>query len=189
MIVFPNKEKEMKRHPSSLEVVVLIVGFTLAAGLAWAGPQLKDLTVSACATLNCSSETYEGSYNQDSDSASDPLVLQLYGSPNECLRFEVTSEEEDLELVVISPSGTVRRNDDCNFPAVLCPRCPCVKFVADVKGWYTLQASQFQGQGLNLSRFTLRYGRYTPATNPNCTNPEAPLAASELESAKSEASQ
>ena len=94
--------------------------------------------------------------------------MQLYAGVGECLRLFVSSTAFDSELTVISPNGSVYRDDDSGGslrPLVQIANAPS-------QGWYTVQVAHFNGQPINAN-FTLLYGRYT-AGNANCAIPTQP---------------
>jgi hypothetical protein len=92
-----------------------------------------------------------------------PFVIQIQGVAGQCLRFETTEQDTNLEMVVVAPNGNTYRDDDGGAGSL-----SLVKIVpAPNTGFYTVQISRFDGVAVNAA-FTLRVGMY-PATNPNCS--------------------
>src|SRR4051794_4361638 len=101
-----------------------------------------------------------------------PWEIQVGANVGQCLRLETTSVDPsstDLEMVVVSPSGQVYRNDDLATGN----RLSLVKVSPAERGWYTVQVSTFDGRPVTAN-FTLRYGSYSGG-NPNCQTPTQPL--------------
>lgn len=137
-----------------------IVSTLLATSAAWAGPQF-EAQLSACSGINCAGTTMRGVHQKD-----EPFVIQIFGKEGECLRLDVSSQTQDMAMVVISPSvwdGAI--SDDRDFdggdtrPLLVFDPLPWT-------GWYTVIVSHFDHVPL-LGRFTLEYGRY-PTGNANC---------------------
>lgn len=156
----------IKRGWYSLHVLAL--GFFLGgASPAWANIQLFD-PLSTTTGINSNSQLFQGVYERNSNNTqSIPFTIQVYSAGGECLRLDVTSQPSDLEMVVVSPNGTVWRNDD--FNGLL----PVVRALTTVNGWYTVHISHFSGS-TGAGVFVLRYGRYNSG-NPNCSNPTPAL--------------
>jgi hypothetical protein len=145
-----------------------------AAGGPVAASEINDPTVGSCTTNNCSSIEATGQVFRstlNSAQRAKPFVVQLFAGPNECFRVETVFQAQDLELTVVTPSGTVFRDDDSS---PLCSVCSLVKFVtpSNQRGWYTVHVSHFGGAPVD-AEFRLLYGRYTSG-NPNCANPTQP---------------
>jgi hypothetical protein len=100
----------------------------------------------------------------------EPLVLQLVAAANECLRVQADFQQADMEMVLISPTGRIWDDDNAGGDIE-----PLIK-VAPVPatGWYTLHINNASGAAANQA-VEVSYGRYTPATNPNCARPTPPL--------------
>ncbi len=128
-----------------------------------------------CTGINCSSQYIYGTYHSDAAGDRDPFILQVFTSGGECVRLDVIQQTRDLEIVLISPTGRIWRNDDRSSTN----RRPLIKAITDVNGWYTLQVSHFNGADL-IADFTLRYGRYA-SDNPNCSSATPPLITSEID--------
>lgn len=144
------------------------------AGAATAS-EIFDPNRSGCTGVNCSSVTLSGTYFNHVNASAKPWVIQAYGETGECLRFQILSEDRDLEMVVTTPNGTVYRNDDGLVGS--CTNCPLVKVgSASNNGWNTVQIAHFAGLPTEAN-FALAYGRY-PAGNPNCSTATPPTAAS-----------
>jgi hypothetical protein len=166
------KEDGMKRYAfSRLFLTILILVFSLVAPkIVWAGPLVFDPSVSNCTGINCSSTTYNGSTILDQFNSANPFILQVFApDANLCLRIAVSAQTGNTEIVLVSPTGQVWRNDNRGAGDTR----PLVKAITDVAGWYTLQVSHSAGSG--DVDFTLNYGVYTPGTNPNCSSPTTPF--------------
>jgi hypothetical protein len=85
-----------------------------------------------------------------------------------CVRLETTGSGADLEIVAVSPSGQVYRDDDGGAGNEA-----LVKIAPAERGWYTVQVSTFNGAAVSTN-FTLLYGRYGTASNVNCADPTPP---------------
>ena len=97
--------------------------------------------------------------------------MQVFGAAGECLRLDVASQDIDLEVLVLSPDGTLWWNDD-RIPGV--DRKPLVKISnTPRRGWYTVHISHYDGLP-RYSNFVLNYGRYS-AANLNCASPTPPI--------------
>ena len=101
-----------------------------------------------------------------------PWNVTVFAGAGECLRLDVRGGDatQDLELVVVSPEGTVYTNDnrvpnDPN-PAVRIARAPS-------GGWYTVRVANANGLAI-AGRFMLFYGRYVGG-NANCAGGTLPL--------------
>jgi hypothetical protein len=134
-----------------------------------AGSLIWDETVSSCTGINCSSLRLPGTVSVSTPSP-EPWVLSLFAAAGECLRLDVVTQDNDLEMVVAAPDGTVFVNDDRTGidrrPLVAVPSAP-------VRGWYTVQIARFDGDDV-VANFALAYGRYS-ARNANCSPPTPPL--------------
>jgi len=135
-----------------------------------------------CTGINCSSQSIHGTYHSDALSDRDPFILQIYSFGDECVRLDVTSAidtvtglPQDLEMVLISPTGRIWRNDDRSASNSR----PLIRAITDINGWYTLQVSHSTGADV-IADFTLRYGRYNSG-NPNCSPVTPPLITSEIQ--------
>lgn len=132
----------------------------------WAGAGVTD-TPDSCTGINCGSQSINATYTQNQFGQSLPFTTQVFVPGGFCVRLEVTSQGSggDLEMVLVSPNGTVWRDDDSagnNRPLIKVNAAP-------VFGWYNLQVSHFAGTGATTN-FILRYGLYTSG-NPNCSSP------------------
>jgi hypothetical protein len=150
-------------------LICLLIALFLIPVTAFAGSLVFDPfdPFNDCTGINCASTIINGTYHADAAGDADPFILQVYSGGNECVRLDVIAATRDLEMVLISPTGTIWRNNDRNASN---PR-PLIKAITDVNGWYTLQVSQFNGANVTAD-FTLKYGRHNPG-NPNCS-PETP---------------
>ena len=151
-----------------------LAALVVASGAAASASEINDPTVGSCTTNNCSSIEVIGQVFRSTVNGvvrAKPFVVQAFGGPNECLRFETNYQAQDLELTVVTPDGTVYRDDDGSS---LCAVCSLVKLVTPPtqRGWYTVHVSHYGGAPVD-AEFRLFYGRYT-AANPNCSNSTAP---------------
>lgn len=146
------------------------------AATASAGPMF-DTSTSSCTTDNCSSVSVGGSLLAFGSSFASPWVGQIFAFDNQCLRLDVTSASNDLEIVAVQPNGRVFRDDDSGVG-----NRPLVKINGTKPGWYTVQVSTFNGEPVDAD-FTLAFGLYN-VNNPNCANPTSPTAAA-VDAAKS----
>ena len=135
----------MKRYTSILKQSFLALsslGLFLAPNNAWAGSSLiYDSTTSDCTTTNCNAVVLNGVLNRNNFNQAEPFSIPLYSNGNECMRIDVTRQMQDLEAVLVSPSGTVWRDDDGSGN-----QRTLIKANTDVAGWYTLQISYYNGQ-------------------------------------------
>jgi hypothetical protein len=132
---------------------------------------------STCTTANCSAQTLQGQTLASTFGAS-PFTTEVYSAAGQCLRLDVTAQQTDLAMVVVSPSfSAVYRNDDTTglMPEIRIDPTPYA-------GWYTVHLNHFAGSAVNAA-FTLRYGLY-PTGNPNCTSPTPPASGISAESSK-----
>lgn len=167
----------MKKHILAAMIVSSGMGL-MAAAPAQAGATLW-VPPSACTGINCASNVLNSNITSSSSlNGMEPFVVQLMGAPGDCTRLDLVSQNTDLELTVISPNGTVWRNDDRTAgdlrPLIVIP-------AGNVAGWYTVQISRYNGvaptPGAHYDGM-LQYGRYNGAGNPNCANPTPPAAVS-----------
>jgi hypothetical protein len=145
----------------------------LFAATASATP-IYDPSISTCTDRNCSSVELGGTVPGFLASGM-PWVIQVFATERECLRLEITSQEADLEMRVVSPDGSKTWvNDDSTLAP--CPLCPLVTVnPTRHNGWYTVHIGEFGGGAVQAS-FTFAYGRYN-RNNPNCTTHIAPAVA------------
>jgi hypothetical protein len=136
-----------------------------ASQAAWAGSQLES-TRSTCAPINCAGMTLRGIHQ-----VNEPFVIQVFAREGECLRLDVSTQTEDLAMLIVAPSinfGQVSDDRDAGDTRPL-----LALDVLPWTGWYTVAISPYD-VGQTTARFTLEYGRY-PGGNPNCA--PAPTAA------------
>lgn len=142
-----------------------VIGALGATGPAWAGSKIFSFGTTV-ATVNATVET-NASQNRD------PWVAQVFTTGAECLRIAVTSQGQDLEATLISPSGTIWQDDDSGGL-----NRPLIKAVTNVRGWYPLTLSHWSGASVNAD-FTMTVQR-AAATSSLCapaTTPRAAIAA------------
>ncbi|HEX6010935.1 MAG TPA: hypothetical protein VFY87_03845 [Geminicoccaceae bacterium] len=145
----------------------------LAAALATFAPvgptgaatTINTSTLGTCGTPNCASDTIIGTLGSHGSYAF-PWTIQVASDPGQCVRLDTTEvlggSGLNLEMVVVSPSGRVFRDDDGGVGNL-----PLVKITPSEQGFYTVQISTANG-GAAAVNFKLRYGRYASPTNPNC---------------------
>ncbi|MDC8760600.1 hypothetical protein [Janthinobacterium fluminis] len=163
----------MKKQLTGLVLAALGVCL-FPAGSALAG-SLLTATPSACGWINCASTTIQANVTTSSTvpgGAVEPFIIQVLAGGAYCTRLDVLAQNADMEIVVVSPNGTVWRNDD--RPGSL---RPLVVVPAGIQGWYAVHISPYNGftgsPGVHYTA-SLAYGRYTPAGNANCLNPTPP---------------
>jgi len=164
-LTFVHLETILKSNLLAISVLASLGVF--AAGQA-AATNLFNPVVSTTTVLDGSSIELDGTLN-DTFGQSQPWSAALYAGAGECVRFFITTTAFDSELTVISPNGTIFRNDDGGGllrPLVAISGAP-------VSGWYTVQVAAFNGAAINAN-FALKYGRYNFG-NPNCATPTVPL--------------
>lgn len=167
----------MKKHILAAMIVSSGMGL-MAAAPAQAGATLW-VPPSSCTGINCASNVLNANVTSSSSlNGIESFVVQLMVAPGDCTRLDVVSQNTDMELTVISPAGTVWRNDDRAGgdlrPLIVIP-------AGNIAGWYTVQISRYNGAPAAAgahSDANLQYGRYNGAGNPNCANPTPPAAAS-----------
>lgn len=145
-------------------VAALNVSTAYAGSTIWVPP-------SSCTGINCASNTINTNVTTSSSlNGIEPFVMQVMSTTQFCTRLDVLSQNTDMEITVISPDGTVFRNDDRPGdlrPLVVIP-------AGQTTGWYTVQISRYNGvaptPGAHYDA-ALSYGRYSGSTNPNCANP------------------
>jgi hypothetical protein len=160
-----------------LPLGALGLGAALLAGPAVAGSELFD-PVSTCTARNCNSQAVTGNVfesTQPGSTGSKPWVAQIFkGGGDECLRIAVITQTGDLDAVAILTCAGFPQvtwvDDDSGGD--LRPRL----IAADPTppGWCTLTISQFGGENED-GQFQLRFGRYSPANQPNCSPATDPL--------------
>jgi hypothetical protein len=160
-----NLETILKSNLLATSVLAALGVF--AAGQA-AATNLFNPVVSTTTVLDGASIELDGTLNDTSVNAQ-PWVAELFAGIGECVRFFITTTAFDAKVTVITPNGTIFRDDDSGGllrPLVEIPSAP-------VSGWYTVQVAQFSGVSQNAN-FALKYGRYNFG-NPNCALPTTPL--------------
>jgi hypothetical protein len=155
----------------------LAAGFVAAlAAFVPAGPAgaatINASTLGMCGTPNCASDTIIGALGSHGSYAF-PWTIQVASDPDQCVRLETAkvlgNSGLNLEMVVVSPSGVVYRDDDGGAGNL-----SLVKITPTEQGFYTVQVSTANG-GAAAVNFKLRYGRYASPTNPNCATPTPPV--------------
>ena len=162
------------RSLAKLTASLAIFGATMASSPAFAGGEIIDSIVSTCTVNNCSTVILDGNVKSIPATATVPSMTgkwvgEVFARANECLRVAVVAQSADFETTVVSPDGTVWRNDD--FGGTLFPRVAING--TPTGGWYTVSISHFSGAPVT-GTFGLRYGRY-PLNNPNCAAPTTTL--------------
>jgi hypothetical protein len=154
--------------------VTLLVGSAAFATTALSDSLLYDF-LDSCTTVNCNAVNINGISQRNSFGDSIPFTVSLFADVNQCIRLDVTSQSADMEIVLVSPSGSIWRNDDFNGTR------PLITARGDVKGYYTVQVNFFNGaQAVNsVQLFSLAYGLYIPGTPVNCPSPAGPTLATQ----------
>lgn len=133
--------------------------------------ELFDPSLATCTGTNCSSVLVGGVVNAYLRTPK-PWTAEIRATSGRCLRLDVTSQTDDLEIVAVAPNGAVYRNDDSNGLR------PLVKINPTATGFYTVQIANWSGS-VSESSFSLAFGVYN-LNNPNCsasTQPEMMTAA------------
>lgn len=162
--------------------ILAISSLLLSATLANAGALLWT-PASSCTTNNCGAMAFYGTVVNATDSLGEnvPFVMQVWGAPGQCLKLWTDWQEADLELVVVSPSGAVWRNDDAVIPG--CSNCSLLKIATTTRGLYTVHVNHWSGVAGTYD-FRLWMARYTSTSNPNCSGANAPMAVQGRETTK-----
>jgi hypothetical protein len=167
-------EEDMRRVLNSKFLAAAGLASALAtflpAGAVSAATTINDPTVASCLPTYCSAESITGTIGSHGSYAF-PWEIQVGSDPGQCVRLETTSVQGglDLEMVVVSPSGRLFRDNDGGVGNL-----SLVKIAPTEQGWYTVQVSAANG-GAALVNFTLSYGRYSSFGNPNCATATPPL--------------
>lgn len=126
---------------------------------------LVDDGVSDCGPANCQSQVIQGRVEVAGfGNQPVPFVAQILGIASTCLRVDVTKlvflgiTFPDLKMILVSPSGTIWRNDDKSAQSTN----PLISINAPETGYYTLQVSNVGD--LYPIDFTLKYGLCQPGT-------------------------
>lgn len=155
--------------------ILIVLALTLPA---WAAGPMR-LPSNTCEETNCNARSVGGAVLAFGSSAY-AWVGEFVAGRAQCVRFDVTEQATDLEMIVIAPNGTIFQNDDKGTGP--CPLCPLVKInPAPIGGWYTVRLGRSTGVAIDAS-FTMRVNQYN-AGNANCAEPTLP-AAPEVEAAK-----
>ncbi|WP_137936491.1 hypothetical protein [Chitinivorax sp. B] len=154
---------------------LMVVAMLCGTSSVFAGTEIYDDSVSGCLGINCSSLRIPGTVFNFVNVNARPWVVQLFKGGNECVRIDVDIQFSNLEIVAVSPNGTVYRNDDRVAAVDFRPLVNVPPFAAN--GWYTVQVSAFNGAPVE-SNFVLLYGRYV-AGNPNCVVATPPVLTAE----------
>ncbi len=158
---------QLLRNRYFFVVIILVLAF--ATSSAFAGAKIFHSVVRQAGGFTLFSGTYESNENGNTD----PFVVQIFSSGTECVRLEVVFQSADMEMTLISPTGTIWQNDDGDASGQ-----PLLKVITDVRGWYPLVVSHFNGTSL-ISDFDIQYGRF-PSTSEQCVSPTPPRAAWQL---------
>ncbi|PON14073.1 hypothetical protein C2W62_30985 [Candidatus Entotheonella serta] len=146
-------------------VLILILAVVFSATSAFSGAKLfHDVIIGGDFTR------ISGTYESNGNNNVDPFVIQTFSSGDECVRLEVIEQGADMEMTLISPTGTIWQNDDGGVGSQ-----PLLKVITNVRGWYPLVVSQFAGSSL-IANFNFLYGRF-PSSSSQCSNPTLPRAA------------
>jgi hypothetical protein len=147
---------------------LILVALALTVPAEAAGPM--RLPSNTCEEINCHARTVGGAVLAFGSNAY-AWVGEFVAGNAQCVRFDVTEQATDLEMIVISPNGAIFQNDDKG--AGFCPLCPLVKInPAPIGGWYTVRIGRSTGTAVDAS-FTMLISQYNPG-NPNCADPTPP---------------
>jgi hypothetical protein len=155
--------------PAALSLCLLTIGQAWGGSIIWTPP-------SACTSINCDATLLHGNVTTSSTNPGgsvEPFIMQVHSSEQYCMRLDVVNQSANMQMVVISPDGTVWRNygRSPNDPR------PLIVVPSGAQGWYTVQISLLGGRtstpGAHFNA-DLSYGRYTSLSNPNCANPTPP---------------
>jgi hypothetical protein len=153
-------------------VALVVSGASASPEGASAANLIADQVRDSCTTLNCGAVVLNGITQGNVFADSIPFTSSFFANTGDCIRLDVTVADADLEIVLVSPNGTVFRNDDRpgSTRPLLIARAP-------KKGYYTAQINVFNGaQPANsLQTFTLAYGRYVEGTATNCPSVQTPV--------------
>jgi hypothetical protein len=148
----------------------------ISAGSALAGSELYD-PLSTCTTADCSSQQVTGNVYSSTlagSVGSKPWVAQIYKNAGECLRIAGVTQTTDIEAVLTCPGSITWRDDDAGGNQRPLIKAGRDEFGNDTPaGWCTLTIHQYLGSNVQ-GQFTLRFGRYSPATQANCSPATAP---------------
>jgi hypothetical protein len=138
-----------------------------------------------CTTINCNATILPGTLNKHEwnlsggSTATIPRigagswVMSVRAGLNECLRLDIVKQGTYMELVVVSPSAVIWRNER-RGGTTGCVECPLVKISnTNQSGYYVVQVNHRTGYATDAG-FSLAYGRYNSG-NPNCAAPTPPL--------------
>ncbi len=156
--------------PAAAVALLLSSPLASAGSVIWTAPN-------SCTTLNCGATLLHANITSSLSNPGgsvEPFIIQVHSSPQYCLRLDVVGQTTaaggpaDLEMVLVSPDGSVWRNDNRSAsdqrPLIVVPRPPS-------QGWYTVHISLARGVAVPPgSHFNadLAYSRYTSPTNPKC---------------------
>ena len=147
--------------------VLFAAALTLAAVTPAAASQIFDPSTSTCTTANCSMMIVGGATNSIAGATAGPWSAEIFANTGNCMRLFVTTQNADLEIVAVSPNGTVFRNDDGGGN-----NRPLVKINNTARGFYTVHVGTWNGAALEAD-FNLGIGLYN-GNNPNCASPTPP---------------
>ena len=167
-------------------IVAALVGFMVANLQApTSSAQTLDDELSTCTTENCQAMVVGGTINKHTwdlsggstttfpRTGAGSWVMPVRAGLSECLRLDILVQSTTMEMVVVSPSGVIWRNEGRGGTAK-CPSCPLVKIDGtNQSGYYIVQINHRTGAPLDAF-FKLAYGRYS-RPNANCANPTSPL--------------
>lgn len=168
MKIFNKLKQTMIKKIILCSLISLGASFTHASNM-W------DPSQSTCSTINCSAVSFNGTVLKLSDVVGGTNVLpwigQIWSEAGECLRIDLTSMTGgNLEMVVVSPNGTLYRNDNRSASNLK----PLLKIDSTpITGYYTLHISTTDGVADTID-FTILFGRYNTG-NTNCAAPTPAL--------------
>jgi len=161
----PEKPARGRPHKRRFLPALAVSLLALMPAMRAEATNLFDPTISGADTFDDSPVRLDGTLHDTTNSR--PWTAKVYAGTGECLRLFVISTAFDAKISVISPSGTIYRDDDSGGSLR-----PLVRINNTGAGWYTVQIAHYLGQPQNAN-FTLLYSRY-PAFNVNCETPTSP---------------
>jgi hypothetical protein len=161
-----------------LSLGALGLGAALLAGPAVAGSELFD-PLSTCTAPNCNSQVVRGNVFRSTQPGSTGLkswVAQVFkGGGNECVRIAGITQSQDMVAILTCPGFPQVTFVDDDSGGNLRPLLIAAETTP--AGWCTLTMTVFAGTNVQ-GDFQLRYGRYSPANQPNCSPATPPLSGS-----------
>ena len=110
-----NISRSKRRIAGLFSLGALTLGIFLGtSNQVWAGAGVLDVP-NICAGINCGAQSISGTYLPSPNGQSLPFTTQIFSPAGACIRLDVTSQQTNLEMVLVSPNGTAWRNDNFNL--------------------------------------------------------------------------